>query len=104
MTRMTSVSDGSMVDNDAVVAGESSTSARGRVRLGDWLVSHGMITTADVESALAEQRMTGDALGHLLVARGIIDDEELSRALAGVFGIPYRALATSPPAPRAAAR
>jgi type IV pilus assembly protein PilB len=75
-----------------------------RARLGDWLVSHGFLTTSDVDSALAEQRVTGDPLGGLLVARGVIDEEELSRALAGIFDLPYRDLVESPPDPVAIAR
>ncbi len=75
-----------------------------RARLGDWLVSHGFLTASDVESALAEQRVTGDPLGGLLVARGVIDEDELSRALAGIFDLPYRDLVDFPPDPKAIAR
>ena len=75
-----------------------------RARLGDWLVAHGFVSTGDVESALAEQRVTGDPLGGLLVARGVIDEEDLSRALAGIFDLPYRDLVESPPDPEAVAR
>jgi type IV pilus assembly protein PilB len=74
------------------------------MRIGDWLVNHGLLSRSDVDSALAEQRLTGDSLGQLLVARGVIDEEDLSRALAGTFGLPYRDLAESPPAPEAMTR
>ncbi len=40
----------------------------------------------------------------LLVARGVIDEEELSRALAGIFDLPYRDLVESPPDPDAIGR
>jgi type IV pilus assembly protein PilB len=82
---------------------DNDDSAR-RARLGDWLVSHAFVTAADVDSALAEQIVTGDPLGGLLVARGVIDEEELSRALAGIFDLPYRDLEESPPDPKAIAR
>jgi len=75
-----------------------------RARLGDWLASHGVVIAADIDSALAEQRVTGDPLGALLVARGVIDEEELGRALAGIFDLPYRDLIESPPDPEAVAR
>ncbi len=75
-----------------------------RARLGDWLVSHGFVTPADIESALTEQRVTGDPLGGLLVARGVIDEEELARALAGIFDLPYRDLVDSPPDAEAVTR
>ena len=75
-----------------------------RARLGDWLVSHGFLTASDIDSALAEHRVTGDPLGGLLVARGVIDEEELSRALAGIFDLPFRDLVDTPPEPAAIAR
>jgi type IV pilus assembly protein PilB len=89
---------------DEVSVGTDSDDSSRRARLGDWLVAHGFVTTSDVESALAEQRVTGDPLGGLLVARGVIDDEELSRALAGIFDLPYRDLIQFPPDPEAIAR
>ncbi|HTZ08247.1 MAG TPA: ATPase, T2SS/T4P/T4SS family, partial [Acidimicrobiales bacterium] len=75
-----------------------------RVRLGDWLLARGLLSEADVASALSEQRRTGDPLGQLLVARGLIDEEELYRALAGIFELPFRDLIQAPPTPSAAAR
>ena len=75
-----------------------------RARLGDWLISHGYVKESDVEAALVEQRVTGDPLGGLLVERGVIDEEELSQALAGIFDLPYRDLDESPPDPKAIAR
>jgi type IV pilus assembly protein PilB len=87
---------------EAAAASADDDSSR-RARLGDWLVAHSFVTTGDVESALAEQRVTGDPLGGLLVARGVIDEEDLSRALAGIFDLPYRDLVDTPPDPKAVA-
>jgi type IV pilus assembly protein PilB len=75
-----------------------------RARLGDWLISHRFVAASDIDSALAEQRVTGDPLGGLLVARGVIDEEDLSRALAGIFDLPFRDLVEAPPEPEAIAR
>lgn len=91
------------IADELATTSDNDASAR-RARLGDWLVSHGFVTAADVDSALAEQIVTGDPLGGLLVARGVIDEEELSRALAGIFDLPYRDLVESPPDPKAIAR
>ncbi len=91
-----------IADAPSVDADEDDSSRR--ARLGDWLVAHGFLKVSDVDSALAEQRVTGDALGGLLVARGVIDEEELSRALAGIFDLPYRDLVESPPDPGAVER
>jgi len=89
---------------DAPSAEADTDDSSRRARLGDWLVSHGFVTVSDIESALAEQRVTGDPLGGLLVTRGVIDEDELSRALAGIFDLPYRDLVESPPDPSAIAR
>jgi len=89
--------------SDLAIPVDDENSTR-RARLGDWLVSHAMASPADVESALAEQRVTGDPLGGLLLARGVIDEEELGRALAGIFDLPYRDLVDRPPDPEAVGR
>ncbi|MGD0380722.1 MAG: ATPase, T2SS/T4P/T4SS family [Acidimicrobiales bacterium] len=89
--------------DDPATTNDNDDPAR-RARLGDWLISHGFVTVADVDSALAEQIVTGDPLGALLVDRGVIDEEELSRALAGIFDLPYRDLVEEPPDPKAIER
>jgi len=47
------------IADELATTGDHDDSAR-RARLGDWLVSHGFVTAADVDSALAEQIVTGD--------------------------------------------
>ena len=57
--------------------------------LGDSLVAAGAITAAQLERALAEQRVTGALLGETLVALTFITEETLARALAQQAGIPF---------------
>ncbi len=91
-------------DPDELLVDQEEDERSRRARLGDWLVSRGIVTAADIESALVEQRVTGEPLGALLVARGVIDEEDLARALAGLFDLPFRDLVESPPDPEALAR
>ena len=50
--------------------------------IGKILVELGVVGMGQVQAALAEQRRMGGRLGALLIAKGAITDEDLSRALA----------------------
>jgi type IV pilus assembly protein PilB len=52
-----------------------------------------------VEQALEEQRQTGNRLGEILVARGVLYEADLAGALATMFELPYRDLSLNPPDP-----
>jgi type IV pilus assembly protein PilB len=65
--------------------------------LGDALVSSGAITTAQLEQALAEQRITGALLGETLLAMKFIAEETLARALAQQAGIAFASIADRTP-------
>jgi type IV pilus assembly protein PilB len=58
--------------------------------LGQMLLAQGTITTALLDTALAEQRRTGERLGVLLVRRGA-DAEHIARVLARQLRLPYAA-------------
>ena len=60
-----------------------------RPRLGDLLLSRGLITMEQLESALAESRTTGDLLGRVLIRRRVIFGDELARTLADQLQLPY---------------
>jgi hypothetical protein len=60
---------------------------RGRGRLGEILVSDGLITAADLDRALAEQRRTGKLLGRLLIDLELVSHADLLTALAKQQGI-----------------
>ena len=67
--------------------------ARGRVRLGELLVSQGAIAPQTLEAALAESAATGKRLGHVLVQSGAISDERLALLLSQQLDIPFVDLA-----------
>jgi len=64
-------------------------SVRKKVRLGDLLVENKIISQAQLESALGEQKRTGRKLGRTLVEAGHIDETGLARFLAEQLGIPF---------------
>lgn len=71
--------------------------------LGDALIGAGAITAAQLERALAEQRVTGALLGETLVAMKFITDEMLARALAQQAGVPFASIGDRRPDPAAVA-
>ena len=86
-----------------VTAGqEAESQALGRhTPLGVHLVASGLVTAAQVDAALEEQRRTGKRLGEILVSDGILYEADLAGTLAEMFDLPYRDLSLDPPDPAA---
>jgi type IV pilus assembly protein PilB len=59
-----------------------------RRRLGDLLVAEGLITEDQLAQALAQQKETGDKLGSTLVRLGLINEEQLIGFLSRQYRIP----------------
>jgi len=57
-------------------------------RLGDILISDGLITREQLTQALAEQRTSGHRLGYVLVKLGLVQEIEITRLLARQFRMP----------------
>ncbi len=73
-------------------------------RLGEMLIRQGLVTSADVQLALAEQAAGSEwRLGRLLVRQGALDDRTLVRAIADQFHVPVVDLTVEPPTPAALA-
>jgi len=60
---------------------------RGRARLGEVLVAEGLVSEEDLEHALAEQRRTGHLLGRVLVDLRLVAQADLLAALAKQQGL-----------------
>ncbi len=60
-----------------------------KIRIGDLLVSNGVITEAQLMSALAEQKKTGQKLGYTLVDMGVIDEMRLLEFLSQQLQIQF---------------
>ena len=55
--------------------------------LGELFVGRGLITEAELETALAEQAATGKRLGEILVERGLVSGPDLTSALMDQLGV-----------------
>ena len=71
---------------EAAGAGRKQRSA-GRLKLGALLVASGLITQEQLEEALAHQRADGGRLGEVLVREGTVSEHDLVTALAGQMRI-----------------
>ena len=60
-----------------------------KVRIGDLLVERKIISEAQLQTALVEQRKTGRKLGRIFIENGYIEEEELLRLLARQIKVPY---------------
>ncbi len=60
-----------------------------RLRLGDLLVRHGLITAQALEDARLAQRGSGKRIGEILVERGHLSEVQLTRFLADRLKVPY---------------
>src|SRR2546430_9481732 len=65
--------------------------------LGELLVEEGLLTGAELDRALTEQRRKGRLLGQILVAQGCMTALELARALARQHGVEVRPAGDSKP-------
>ena len=67
----------------------AATMPRKRVRIGDLLVEQKMISEAQLQEALAEQKKSGRKLGRVLVESGFVDEDKLLMLLSEQLDIPY---------------
>jgi MSHA biogenesis protein MshE len=81
------------------VADTKPANPRQRLRLGELLVAQGVLTTAQLESALNERKRSGRRLGRILVEDAIATEEAIAQALAVQLHIPYVELSLQAVAP-----
>lgn len=60
----------------------------GTLKLGQLLITRGLLHPDHLSAALAEQQEVGARLGMILVRRGFVDEETLIRTLAGQLKLP----------------
>jgi type IV pilus assembly protein PilB len=70
-------------------------------RLGEMLIARGIISEEQLEEALREQQVTAERLGTILVTRGYVGEVELVRILAEHFGLDFVDLEEQPIDPSA---
>ena len=59
------------------------------MRVGDVVVTHGVVKRDAVEGAAADAHRQGRRIGEILLERGLLDERELFRALAERWNIPF---------------
>lgn len=62
---------------------------RKKIRLGDLLVEHNLITEEQLMQALSEQKTSGHKLGHVLVSHGYVKEEQVLELVSRQLQIPY---------------
>lgn len=60
-----------------------------KLRLGEYLLAKGLISSEDLAGALNEQKSTGQMLGQILIKKGLIEENKLYRILAEKAGIEF---------------
>lgn len=60
-----------------------------KYRLGELLVQEGVISQAQLEEALTQQKQSGRKLGRVLVEGRIVTEERIATAIANQLGVPY---------------
>jgi len=80
----------------------SASRPRQRLRLGDMLVSQGVLGAEQLQRALDEQKRSGRRLGRILIEDGITGEETIARALAQQLKAPYLELGPDQLQPRVA--
>jgi len=60
-----------------------------RIRIGDLLLERNLISEAQLQQALAEQKRTGKKLGRAITDLGFLAEEQLLGTLADYFNYPY---------------
>jgi type IV pilus assembly protein PilB len=71
-----------------VDSGQSRGTAPGRQRLGDMLVARGLIREEQIQEALALQKQNGRKLGEILIGKRWVTEQDVLAALSGQLSIP----------------
>jgi len=64
------------------------------LRLGEFLIKEGLITSAQLEKAISAQRQEGGRLGEILVKLGMVKEGQVVAALGKQLNMPYFSLGT----------
>ena len=70
-----------------------------KIRLGDLLIQRGLLTDAQLQTSLAEQKRSGRRLGRVFVDAGYVTEEQISQTLASQLQIEFVDLKTFVPKP-----
>ena len=77
------------MQSEQAAASSASQPARQKIRLGDLLVEQKVISSADLDVALAAQKKSGRRLGRIIVETGLAGENDIAQALARQLSIPF---------------
>lgn len=60
-----------------------------KIRIGDLLIAHKVISQEQLNAALADQKKSGRKLGRVLIENGFITEDQLLQFLSQQLNIPY---------------
>jgi MSHA biogenesis protein MshE len=60
-----------------------------KIRIGDLLISHGLINEAQLKQALDQQKLTGARLGKALIDLGYVEEDSLLKLIAEQLNCPF---------------
>lgn len=66
------------------------------LRLGEALVQQGLLSAENLQRALEVQQRTGERLGRILIALGLVKRQQLYQVLAKLWGLPFVDLLQTP--------
>jgi MSHA biogenesis protein MshE len=85
---LTSRTENNMLTESATPT-EAKQPGRQKIRLGDLLVEQKVISSADLDIALAAQKKSGRRLGRIIVESGLAGENDIAQALARQLAIPF---------------
>ena len=77
------------MQTETAASPETTPPARQKIRLGDLLVQQKVISSADLDIALAAQKKSGRRLGRIIVESGLAGENDIAQALARQLTIPF---------------
>jgi hypothetical protein len=63
-----------------------------RKRLGELLLQEGLVSEEQLETALEEQKQTGELIGEILVRKGYVNEAVIAKTISVQFSFPYLAV------------
>ncbi len=77
------------MQTESAIQPASTQPARQKIRLGDLLVEQKVISSADLDIALAAQKKSGRRLGRIIVESGLAGENDIAQALARQLSLPF---------------
>ncbi len=78
-----------MQEQPSLISSQSDSRSQSTLKLGEALLQRGLISPADLQKALEIQKRTGERLGRIFIAFGLVHRQQLYRVLAELWQLPF---------------